>query len=198
MNQSPELANESCSSIEKENDTILWIGTGNGLFTLNLNTYQPTKVCLPKNKEECISNLQIKNLYKHSSGALFIGAEKEVVWMHYKNHLYPIYNPYSPDSTFDDILSFTEDRNHNIWFTSSRKQVYCYDIKKHKVIYYRLFDKDIYGVSHHKEFGILVAGIDGIFKFDSSISKLVTLKNALFKNANQLIPVHAEMAYLGG
>lgn len=187
MNQSPELANESCSSIEKENDTTLWIGTGNGLFTLNLNTYQPTKVCLPKNKEECISNLQIKNLYKHSSGALFIGAEKEVVWMHYKNHLYPIYNPYSLDSTFEDILSFTEDRNHNIWFTSSRKQVYCYDIKKHKVIYYRLFDKDIYGVSHHKEFGILVAGIDGIFKFDSSISKLVTLKNALFKNANQLI-----------
>lgn len=187
MSQSPTLANESCSSVEIEQDTILWVGTENGLFKINLNTYQSQKICLPKLKASCISDLQIKTMLKHSSGAIFIGAEKQFIWMNYKNTLTAITNPFSADSTFEDIVSFTEDSQHNIWFTSSRKQLYCYDFKKKKVVYYRLFEKDIYGVSHHKNYGIVLAGIDGIFKFDSTVCKLLTLKNVLFKNANQLL-----------
>lgn len=182
-----ELAGAKINYLLIINDSTLWAGTNNGLFSINLYTYYAYKICLPNPNKGCTETYRVESLFKTKSGSILIGSSVGIVWLLENNKYYIISNSYNEKSTFEHIGKFTEAPNNKVWFHSGQKKIFCIDLLTKKTIDMQTFNYDVYKVQYIKNKGLLVNGEKGLFSFDTKSKKLSNCLTGDVKNLYDII-----------
>ncbi len=148
-----ELAYLSINSIVEIGQS-LWIATDEGLFTLNIQTYQVKKISLPGINNSAIKINVLKLL---SRDRIAVGSNQSLCWIVNKeNEIITIKNPFNQSNNFQPVLSIVEDANQNIWFTTSFDELYAFSLKKNAINYYQKFKQNLDKLYFNNTYGLLV------------------------------------------
>ena len=178
-----ELAYLSVNGIiEKGNN--LWITTDEGLFILNTITYHVRKIQLPGIKTKSV---KLSVIYELKDGRIAIGSYQSLCWIA-KNEfeITPITNEYNPSGKFSPMLSFVEDDQQNLWFTTSFDEIYAIGLKNNSVKYYQKSNQNVDKLYFHKQYGLIVLSEKTFKKVDTITHTLKANLPNYFKDAIDL------------
>ncbi|MBE9042628.1 hypothetical protein IQ235_17850, partial [Oscillatoriales cyanobacterium LEGE 11467] len=109
----PELENLKISSLLASGDNLLWIGSIQGLFRLDLSTQSLTKLTHDPQKPESLSGNDILSLHEDSQGQLWVGTSTGLNRWMADDRFERIGGDES--SILGKVLSIETDKRGNVW-----------------------------------------------------------------------------------
>ncbi|MGQ1889609.1 hybrid sensor histidine kinase/response regulator transcription factor [Thermophagus sp. OGC60D27] len=101
------LPSDEISALTCNND-ILWVGTWDGLYTINVRTFQVKQINVGENRI-------IRTLYIDRSENVWIGTASGLLKYNEKRNVYTFYNTSNSGLSHNTIRSFYEAQNGDLW-----------------------------------------------------------------------------------
>jgi len=107
--------------IEKE-PGLLWLGTGLGLWSLDLSTHELSKIPLSQNKGAKEYNRRIRSLYQDKDSNVWVGTFKGIFGIDPENRLIDL--PPAPQLDMAIVRNLLEDSRGNLWIGTANNGLY--------------------------------------------------------------------------
>jgi ligand-binding sensor domain-containing protein len=181
---------------EFDNNEILWVGTGDGLFVFNKQKKEFTKIKPAPSGSTILKNNNVLSLFEDKSGLIWIGTaedgvvkydEKRLRFKHYKH------DPFNSNSlNYNTIRALFQDEDRNIWIGTLGGGLNLIGAETGKFYYYKNNPKDKFSLSDNSisavfkdSFGYIWLGTwgGGLNKSTLPVKKHITdLKFINYKN----------------
>ena len=125
----PGFPKETINAIEEDGNGLMWIGTSNGLYSLNPSNNQIIQYRNDPNDSRSLRSNNVLTLYNDQKGLLWIGTNSGICAYNYngkkfRNYLYSSYNAQTINT--DNIEHAEIDGKGTVWLLTS-KGLYTYN-----------------------------------------------------------------------
>ena len=113
--------NNKTSTLYNFKDSLLYIGTSNGIYVLNQKTNTSKIYPIPNSLQQQLNTFQTNSLFRDSYERIWIGTEQGLFMINEEDRSYTaiIHDPENPNSISDNSINqIFEDSNRNIWFAT--------------------------------------------------------------------------------
>ncbi|MBN1988095.1 MAG: histidine kinase [Bacteroidales bacterium] len=116
----------------QENDTTLWVATGNGLYLFNPTTQHFTRIAHNRDYNKSLVHNHINCITLDSNGNIWLGTQNGVSILEYNKRRFRVYFhiPGNSNSLSDNnVTAITQDNAGNVWIGTAENGINIWDTK---------------------------------------------------------------------